>query len=297
MSLSILIPIYNFDVNSLVHDLHVQCESLKIDYEIVLVDDFSRENYHTKNEKLNKLSSVFYERLDKNIGRSKIRNYLIDKAKFENCLLLDCDVAIVSKNFVKNYLEAIDGDCVVVGGHLYQTNPPKEISKILHWKYGTQVECKSLKERLENPYDSFMTNSFLIQKTIFSKVKFDESLVKYGHEDTLFGITLEINKIPIKHIDNPVLHLGIKTAKDFLKGEKEAILNLIYLSEKETLKNKILDKSKLLRFEKQLKYYYFVTSIFFKNKVEKLFLGDNTSLKVLNYWKFKTLHKLRKTGL
>ena len=297
MSLSILIPIYNFDVKNLVNDLHKQCKELAIDFEIILVDDCSKSEFHIKNKELDSVSNVSYERLEKNIGRSKIRNYLLNKASYENCLILDCDVAIVSEYYVKNYLDVITDNCVIVGGHLYQKNPPKEKSLMLHWKYGTQVECKSLKERLKKPYDSFMTNSFLIQKWTFNKVKFDESLIKHGHEDTMFGIELRVNNIEIKHIDNPVLHLGLKTAKDFLRGEKESIVNLVRLSNDSKKEKSIVKNSKLLSSEKNmlLNIYYYLTRFYYRNRLDKMLLGDNPSLKMFTLWKYFNLKELRKS--
>lgn len=296
MSLSILIPIYNFDVKNLVEDLHLQCKELDIDFEIVLVDDFSKSDFHKENETLESFSNVTYEQLKENVGRSKIRNYLLQKATYENCLILDCDVAIVSSSFIKNYLDAVKENTVVVGGHIYQKNQPKDKSLMLHWKYGTQVECKSLKERLKKPNDSFMTNSFLIQKKVCNKVKFDESLVKYGHEDTLFGIELELNRIQIKHIENPVLHLGLKSTKEFLRGEKEAISNLIFLSNNDEYQKKMIEKSRLLRNEKSvfLNFYYGILSYLHRDWLSKRVFNKNPDLESLNFWKFITLKELRK---
>ena len=189
---------------------------MNIDFEILLIDDFSLEDFDYTNKKLQTLPNVIYERLDKNIGRSKIRNYLVSRSKYNSCLILDCDVAIQSK-FIEKYIHAIDGESVIVGGHIYQQTPPKDKSLLLHWKYGTKVESKTLSQRLSKPYDSFMTNSFLVPKQLFTTIKFDETIERYGHEDTIFGIELTIAKIKIKHIDNAVIHLGLKTAKQFLK--------------------------------------------------------------------------------
>ncbi|MCF6279187.1 MAG: glycosyltransferase family 2 protein [Flavobacteriaceae bacterium] len=297
MSLSILIPIYNFDVKNLVNDLHQQCELLDIDFEIILADDCSKSEFHLVNKELVSLSNVTYERLKENVGRSKIRNYLLQKAIYKNCLILDCDVAIVSSDYIEKYLGAIEDNCVIVGGHIYQKNPPKDTSLILHWKYGTQVECKPLSERLKKPYDSFMTNSFLIQKETFKKVKFDESIIRYGHEDTVFGIELKLKKIAIKHIDNPVLHLGIKSAQDFLKGEKESIVNLVRLSNKRTTRGEIIKKSKLLSSEnkKIFKAYYYLTFFYYKNRLDKMLLSENPSLRLFTLWKYFNLKELRKS--
>lgn len=294
MTLSILIPVFNFDVTNLVKNLHKQCEAESISYEILLVDDCSTDNSTEINEQLESLDNVSFEKLKVNIGRSKIRNYLVSKAQFENCLILDCDIAI-PLGFIKKYLENIDGSSVIVGGHKYQKQVPNDSRFVLHWKYGTEVECKTLKDRRKNPYDSFMTNSFLVPKKIFDKVKFDETLVRYGHEDTLFGIELEKAQIKIKHIGNPVLHLGLKTAKEFLKGEREAIRNLIAITQNREYREAMYKKSKLLFFEKSklLKTFYSSISLYYKDRLYRKLLGENPSLIALNYWKYYTLQKLR----
>ncbi|MFT4684978.1 MAG: hypothetical protein ACI8RP_001105 [Urechidicola sp.] len=294
MSLSILIPIYNYDVKNLVNDLHAQCIDLSIDFEILLVDDCSLQDFNHKNKILQSLSNVIYERLDINIGRSKIRNYLVSKSNYISCLILDCDLQIQA-NFVKNYVEVIDGGSVIVGGHVYEKSPPKDSSLLLHWKYGTEVESKTLSERLSKPYNSFMTNSFLVPKQLFKSIKFDETIGQYGHEDTIFGVDLEKAKVKIKHVDNPVIHLGLKTTKQFLKGEKEAIQNLILLSENSKHKDILYRKSRLLHYEKSilLNFYYSLVSLYYKNRLYKKLLGRNPSLRTLNFWKFYNLKKLR----
>lgn len=292
MSLSILIPIYNFDVRNLVSEIHNQCVELNLDFEILLVDDFSKLDFNNKS--LSELKSISYERLNTNIGRSKIRNYLVSKTKYDNCLILDCDIAIPPK-FIENYIVAIDGKSVVIGGHIYESVPPKDTRLMLHWKYGKEIESKNLKERNKRPYDSFMTNSFMAPKKIFDIIKFDETIDKYGHEDTIFGIELEKQAIPIKHIDNPVIHLGLKKAKQFLIGEKQAIENLILLSKNTKYKEGLYKKSRLLYYEKSflLNAYYTIISSYYKNRLYKKLLGNNPSLQTLNFWKFYNLKKLR----
>jgi glycosyltransferase involved in cell wall biosynthesis len=295
MQLSILIPIYNFFIKDLVENLNDQAKSLNLTFEILLVDDCSNDKFHQENIMLGKFSNVNYERLESNIGRTKIRNYLFEKATYQNCLVLDCDVSIISSVFIKTYLEYSDSNSVIVGGHIYQKEPPMNTSLLLHWKYGSQVECKSFMERSKRPIDSFMTNSFLIQKEVSNQVKFDESIQQYGHEDTVFGVELEINNIVIRHIDNPVLHKGLKEVKDFLCDEIKAIENLVQLSQKAKIKNRIIQKSKLLKYEKSmlLSVYYFFFSLLYGNDLEKKLLSDSPSLKVLNYWKYLRLKKLR----
>lgn len=103
---------------------------------------------------------------------------------------------------------------------------PENHSFYLRWLHGIRREQFSAKERNSEPNKSFMTNNFLISKTIFNKVRFDETITSYGHEDTLFGYELKKNNIIINHIDNPLIHLGLESNEEFIKKTKEGIENL-----------------------------------------------------------------------
>jgi hypothetical protein len=67
----------------------------------------------------------------------------------------------------------------------------------------------------------------LIRKTVFEKVKFNETLLGYGHEDTLFGFELAQSKIAIHHIDNPVLNKNLDDNTTFLTKTNEGLKSLL----------------------------------------------------------------------
>lgn len=89
--LSILIPVYNYDVRSLVGDLAKQCLEASIPFEILCYDDHSQEEFDRINQKVIQLEGVTYFRLAKNVGRSMIRNHLAQVARYDHLLFLDCD--------------------------------------------------------------------------------------------------------------------------------------------------------------------------------------------------------------
>ncbi|MFT4643842.1 MAG: GT2 family glycosyltransferase [Planctomycetota bacterium] len=244
---SILIPIFNFNVTFLVKELFKQASALTINFEILLVDDKSEQAFIEKNDSLISFSdNIRIIHLKENIGRAKIRNLLFDNAKFEACIIMDCDVKIVSDSFLLDYFKNLDNN-IVVGGHVYSEKPPKNPQKYFHWLYGSQVEAQDIKKRLKNPYESFMTNCFTTTKTIFNKIRFNPDIAYYGHEDTLFGIELKKSKFEIKHILNPILHLGLDDEKTFYKKQEEAIENLAKLYSNELYKND-LENIKLIKF-------------------------------------------------
>ncbi len=273
--LSILIPTYNYNIFNLVSILYNQCLLLEIKFEIVVFDDAS-ELFHQENNSIKQLNNCSYTILEKNSGRSAIRNLLAKKAIFENLLFLDADTIPLNENFVSNYISKINlEEKVIYGGIQYQKERPKE-NKILRWVYGNLREALSLKERNKSPYLSFLTLNFLIKKSVFEKVSFNENIPNFRHEDTLFSYDLMKKKIKIEHIENPVLHLGIDDTVAFLFKSEAAIENLDYLIVNNLMDYKYVKLSKLFYWIKKFKLR-FIVSYFFKNHKEKL-LKNSRSL-------------------
>lgn len=229
--LSILIPVYNYDVTHLVTELHRQAEELGVLYEICLLDDASDEKFKVRNRDLIPKTNVRYEELPQNIGRAAIRNRLVEMANYDYLLYMDCDSGVVMPHFLQTYLTATHPHRLLYGGRAYLPKPPSDPQYLLHWHYGRQREQQDFLERQKNPYHSFMTNNFLIPKSIFASITFDESLRNYGHEDTLFGMELAKKNIEIQHLNNPLLHLGLESAAVFLSKTKMAVHNLVQLQQ------------------------------------------------------------------
>ena len=227
--MSILIPVYNFDVRALVQDLHRQGVACGIEFEIICLDDGSQSEYKEKNRSLKELEHLRYEELTNNVGRSKIRNLLAQRAAFDYLLFMDCDSAVEDENYLERYIQHLNPEILLYGGRVYQTAPPSNLEYLLHWTYGTQREQQTANARKLQPYHSFMTNNFLIPKKIMLETPFLESLTGYGHEDTLFGFELRRKSIPIIHLENPLRHVGLETATDFLRKSKQGIRNLYFL--------------------------------------------------------------------
>ena len=223
--LSICIPIYNFDVRALVDDLHEQAVRCDVSFEILLMDDASDAAYVAHLQETARLSHVRVIALNENIGRSKIRNALVKEAQYPYLIFMDCDSATTSDSYISQYLPLCQPNTVVYGGRRYEQKKPSDAT-LLHWKYGVKREALPASERQKHPNFSFCTNNFLIDKAIFNTITFNEQLEGYGHEDTFFGLELLGHHIPISHIDNPLIHLGLETADVFLKKTENGIVNL-----------------------------------------------------------------------
>lgn len=249
--LSILIPVYNYSVVYLVKSLHQQGLQLNIPFEILVVDDNSHFTFNDENSQVNELKNVSYIRLEKNIGRSRIRNILAQKAKFEYLLFMDCDARVPSKDYLQNYIDNCLGNVVLCGGTDYDKNLPSPSCQ-LRWHYGISREKRTAEERSIEPNSSFTTFNFLISKEIFNQVGFDESLNRYGHEDTLFGIELKRKGFEVQHIDNPLIHIGLDSNKDFVFKTKQSVKNL-HILVKEHECNDLYNSIKILSYYKKLK--------------------------------------------
>ncbi len=247
--LSILIPVYNFDIHALVTALRKELVSLDMVYEICCLDDASTDKVLTeKNMEINAWMHCSYSLHAENLGRSKTRNALIKKAAYQQLLFLDCDVMPVRPNFISSYLEALQTQSVVYGGLSYPDN--EQIKSSLHQRYGLHREAQSVKQRSKAGKISFSTANFAIQRSCLSKVSFDERISGYGFEDLVFAKALVANHWQIAHIDNPVTHLGVEDEnRKFLEKEQESLQTL-----KSLLDEKILNANdvKLLAYHRRL---------------------------------------------
>ena len=224
-SITICIPVYNHNMSELVKELSLQATNLSIPYQILLIDDDS-SYYKEINRKLTSLSShITYEELPKNIGRSKIRNLLAQKAKYDWLLMLDCDCQIRHSDFLQKY-SAVCNYPVVCGGTKFEKETP-DLKHILRWKYGKEREEFTAEECNSNSDKTFRSSNFFIHRSLFNEVKFDETIIGYGHEDTLFGFSLKKKGIKVKYIDNATYHDDLATTEEYLKQVDNSLKNLL----------------------------------------------------------------------
>ena len=245
--ISICIPVYNYHVTNLITTLSNQIELLNEGLELIVIDDGSKEEFKLQNRDC--LTKHVYIELPQNIGRSKVRNLFNKYAKNKFLLFMDCDSMVVNHQFLANYMTCLENDTVFYGGRNYPKKLPNKNEK-LSWIYGSEIESKSVSQRNKLPYVSFMTNNFLIDRSIFFKICFDEKLKNYGHEDTLFGYQLYQSKIIVKHIDNPVLNLDLESNKKFIEKTEQALCSLRLICSEMKLDNEFFEYVKLLRFYK-----------------------------------------------
>lgn len=225
MTISILIPTYNYDCRELVQQLQAQ---LPPDAEIIVGDDCPASPIAS-------LPGCRIYRPEHNLGRAAIRNALARIAHGEWLLFIDADAQVQRPTFIADYLAAVrsmsgatEGVCCGGTGNLPECPRPKAK---LRYSYEVSVEKRqTLVRRRANPYAQFTTFNFIIRRSLFLSILFDEHIRAYGHEDTLFGLELQKRGIAILHIDNKLVHLGLEDADVFLAKTETALRTLATMS-------------------------------------------------------------------
>jgi glycosyltransferase involved in cell wall biosynthesis len=290
--LSILIPTYNYNVIPLVSELYKQCLECEIDFEIIVIDDCSKL-FLEENQEINSKENCRFEVLEKNIGRSAIRNLLAKKAASENLLFLDSDTIPSNSNFISNYNSFLNTKIeVVLGGYCYKEKPKFEGG--FRYKYGKEREEKSAFERNLNPHKFIFSGNILIQKKTFLATNYSFENDLYGM-DIFFAYQLFVNKIDVLHIENPIYHLGLETNEIFFEKSLKAVE-----SRKQFLVNcdQIEKISPLIKHYKTLKKYLLlpiaiVCFSVLKPIIKKLILNKNPSLLCFDLYRLGYLCTLK----
>ncbi|MCU7617580.1 glycosyltransferase [Chryseobacterium sp. PBS4-4] len=299
MKLSVCIPIFNFDVRELVYDLKKEIEKNNIYAELILIDDGSNDHFKTINEELQKEVSNFIF-LEKNIGRSKIRNLFLQYAEGEYLLFLDCDGKITDPNFLKIYIEFLHQNtkCNVLYGGRTVLEILSDKKYILRWKFAVERENLSVLLRNEKPYLSFQTNNFLIRKEILSKIKFNQEFENYGYEDLLFAMDLKSEQIGINHVNNPIFNNDLESNEVYLAKVEESVESLVKMLKTNSLRLKI-SEIKLVKAYNFLKKIHLESLFlylfkFLEKRVKQNLLSEHPNLRNLDLYKLGLLLKKMK---
>ena len=256
MTISLLIPVYDYDIIALVHSMKNCIGKIPEFVEILIGDDGSSKSFRDKYKTLEG-DGVRVIVSEKNIGRAAIRNKLALEATGDFLLFIDADAMIpgTAENYILNWIPTMAFSRVTSGGILYHESPPGDPDKILRWKNGRKLEQRKAAERNKDPYASFTTFNVLIDRKIFSKLRFNEELKQYGHEDTLLSYQLNKAGVKIHHIDNGLVHEGLETNREYINKVKLSIENLSKLYDNVTDKKTFSRSVRMLRTYNRLKIF------------------------------------------
>ncbi len=291
MTISLLIPVKDYDIIALVHSMKSAMGNVPELIEILIGDDGSMPEYREKYRSMegNGVRLIVSE---KNIGRASIRNKLAMEAKGDYLLFIDADTMLPStaEAYLRKWIPVAGLSKVLSGGIMYRDSPPGDPDKLLRWHYGRFKEQKKAAERNKHPNAGFSTFNVLFEKSVFSRIRFDEELRQYGHEDTLMGYQLQKAGIRILHLDNGLYHEGLETNKDFLAKTRLGIENLSHLYDRVTDKKAFSETVRLLKLYNRLEMLHLtriLAGIFIKyrDRMEIQLDSSKISLKLFSFYK------------
>ena len=176
--LSVLIPVYNYDVRTLVNLLHEQLTSSKIAFEIICLDDCSTNGMSAINTEIDQLQNTCYKISNSNHGRVATRQALAEHAKYDWLLFLDADVMPKSEHYISNYTSLLHSENeAIYGGFAYHTEQPKE-DFLLRWTYGSSNKQVSALKRNQTPYKVVISANFMITKALFLKLNLNSFILE-----------------------------------------------------------------------------------------------------------------------
>lgn len=246
--LSILIPTYNYDCTQLVKDLYRLSSTIDEEVEVIVADDCSpRKDIVEALLQLDSIPICRRIRLDKNIGRAAIRNYLAVQAKGEWLLYLDSDGGVVQDDFLVRYWEFRNKAMVIEGSIIHPDKCPSAQQSLRYYYEKSAEPMFTAQERNKQPYACFRTFNFMVRRDVMLRVPFNEKFRRYGYEDILFGRNLQHNGVSVLHIDNPLMNLDIEPNEIFLNKVTEANTTLIEFYKDLRFNSRIIRSYEFLR--------------------------------------------------
>lgn len=283
--LSVLIACYNQRAEDLVIQLWQQGRALNRPFEIIvhenghdlLIQQSMQAFFAGKEE-------IRYAVQRSANNRSASRNWMAKQARFPYLLFMDGDAAVVDQQFLYRYIQCLPSQAVWVGGTAYRAEPPAQ-DRLLRWTYGKGREER--KANSQQPKSAgFSSFNFLMPRSAFEKVQFDETITAYGHEDSLLGQQLLAAGISIRELQNPLYHEGLDHNQEFLAKSAEAVRTLAQL----VLQDKLGEEIKLYRTYRRLTQWKLagvMRSILLKARkmMERQLCSKKPSMLVFDLWK------------
>ncbi len=276
--LSVLIPVYNYNVVPLVKKLHQQALLLNIPFEIIICDDASTETFN--NAQLADLSQIKLLFNKQNINIAKTRNRLLAAASFKWVIFIDADVIPTTNNFLIKYWKLRSKGVFFSGGFSY----PKVDNNCnsLRLLYGEQIE--------QHTHLRSCCNIFFNREIVTTL--FDETIANYGFEDTLFYLEVEL-KNKITYVNNKVYHYSTDTNSDFLAKTKKACQTLVQLIKDNKLQVDDVQLSKTYNKIASFRLLFILSFLefFFFKRLQKNLIGNNPKLFYFQWFKLFAYHQ------
>ena len=290
--ISILIPCFDHNAYPLVSILEKQALMLKIDFEIICIDDGSFSSKNDLNQKINLLTNSKFIELKKNIGRINNRLLLAEKSQYEWLIFLDVDNLPYEDNFLKNYIDELNKGTLIIGGCIYKK--PENENFSLRYKFGKLREEINSDIRNKNPYKYVSSGNFMCKKDVLIDVLASINSISYGN-DYIFGSLIKKKGIDIKHIDNPVLIDNIDENQIFIKKTHHALDNLISSYNNKIIKNHSISilKAYIILDSLLMKNIFVKITDLFKNLLNRNLHSKDPNLFLFDLYRLNYLCKIK----
>ncbi|SHJ52988.1 glycosyltransferase family 2 protein [Propionispora hippei] len=292
--LSVLIPVFNWNISDLLDKLIKEIISNKLDnVEIVILDDMSsdlnlkkinRKNVDFFIQKYPHLKLIYKELLS-NIGRAAVRNLLIKESNGLYLLFLDCDILPDSNIFLQKYINFCRNRKydVVCGGLSYKQIPVSKSEYKFYLFLSNMTDVKPAVIRNTAPWRYVLTSNVAVNRCVLEKEVFGD-FKGYGYEDVEWAIRIH-RQFKIIHIDNQVTHLGLVQRSKVYERMVTSIDNYFILSKLHPME---FEESRIFKYILLFQLINIPMLKLLKLLLEKLFflnLGDNFSYVVFQLQK------------
>ncbi len=193
-SVSIIIPAYNAE-STIEKCTASIIESIKNTstpeiFEIIIINDGSTDN--TK-KIISNIPGVKIVNHEKNLGLSFARNSGINYSNSDYMIFIDSDI-VISDNWIDNMYKSIHNNKNIIGiNGIIGSYPNKKLSGLDNYLFGKFRGVKNVTINTPLNYKFFVFSNTIIRRKVLNEIGFfDESLFKYGGEDT--ELSLRISK-------------------------------------------------------------------------------------------------------
>ena len=231
IELSVLVPVRDTDVTRLVDRLGREVLARRLPVDVHLYDDASDGQTLARNTQI--VTRAQCSGLDihmhgstRNLGRAGARNALVQHSQGRQLLFLDADVLPDEPDFLRRYLSVDSGSAAVCGGISYRQCERVDAAHRFYLRYSGSASVATASQRSMLPWAWTFTANVLIARATFERMPFDAGFQGYGYEDLEWGLRLHQAGL-LRHIDNPVSHMGLLSKPTLARKTSEAAANLV----------------------------------------------------------------------
>jgi len=194
INISIVIPVYNSEDNLFELNNQIQKQLKKINFELILVNDQSKDNsWKIINNLTKENPNIIGINLRKNSGQDNAIFAGINYAQGEYIVIMDDDLQHSPSDILKLYEEIKKGYDVCYANF--------ENKKQVLWKnIGSWLNGKIAEIIINKPKEIYLSPFKIIKKDIIDEVKLTNYLYPYI-DGIIFLITNNITQIDAKHYD------------------------------------------------------------------------------------------------